>query len=87
MSEKPQLYLLIAGKYYRVERIAFAEKRPDLRGWTLTAFEDELKHGPYQVIRDGNVATCQCADFVMQKHPIGKHCKHIEALKTIGLLS
>lgn len=80
MSEPAQLYLLIGGKYYHVERIVFDGERQRLKGWKLTPFEDKQNHGPYQVIRDGNSLTCQCADFTMQKARQGQRCKHISAL-------
>lgn len=67
------LYLQIAGKLYRVERIPFAG---DQRGWKLTP----PTGNPYQVIRNGDALTCDCADAVFKKMPRGERCKHVKAM-------
>lgn len=88
-AEKAQLYILISGKYYHVERILFevGERIQSATGWKLTHYLDEHKHGPYCVIRQpsGRI-TCECADFMLVKQRTsGEPCKHILACKQIGL--
>jgi len=98
-SEKAQLYLLISGKYYLVERIRFEGERAATRGWRLTHFDDKLNHSPYCVIRQpSGRLSCECAHFTFaaqeealqksreSKQRIEPTCKHIDALKQIGLL-
>ena len=45
-SEKAQLAILIAGKWYYLDRIAFDGERTNATGWKLTHFEDVKSHGP-----------------------------------------
>jgi hypothetical protein len=87
--EKAQLYLLIHGQYYLVEKIRFDGEtpRPNAKGWRLTKFDDKLNHSPYCVIRQpsGRI-TCECGNFVFVGQREQKVCKHAMALEQIGLL-
>lgn len=82
--ERAQLYLLIHGQYYLVEKIPFVGETP---GWRLTKFDDKLNHSPYCVIRQpsGRI-TCECGNFVFVGQREQKMCKHGLALEQIGLL-
>ncbi len=85
-SEKAQLILLISGKYYNVERVWREGERSTAKGWKLTRFDDPLNHSPYCVIQQpsGRI-TCECADFTFVGQREQRGCKHIDALKQIGL--
>ncbi len=85
-SEKAQLYLLIGGIYYLVERIPFDGEQTKATGWKLNKFDDRQGHGPYCVIRQpsGRI-TCECADFTFAGQREQRPCKHIKAVQQIGL--
>lgn len=86
MSDNPQLILLIAGQYYRVERIHFGGEKQSRKGWKLTHFEDKQQHGPYSVISGAGTCTCDCADATFVRSKTNDLCKHARTLIQIGLL-
>ena len=85
MNEAAHLFLLIQGKYYLVERIAFEGVKSN--GWRLTLLDDKEGHSPYCVIRQpsGRIS-CECADFTFVAQREQRPCKHVLAVKQIGLL-
>jgi len=84
-SEKPQLFLLISGKYYLVEPIPF-DAIAEAKGWKLMPLDDKHSHGPYCVIRQpsGRI-TCECADFMLVGQREQRPCKHITKCEEVGL--
>ena len=86
-SEKAQLYLAIDDKYYLVERVFPEGEKTACKGWKLIPFEDKYSVKSYSVIRQpSGRLTCQCGDFEFVKQKVGGTCKHIDALKQIGLI-
>lgn len=89
-SPPAQLFLLINGNYYRVERIPFEvqERESMAKGWKLRPLDDPHGHGPYSVIRQpsGRI-TCECADFTFVGQREQRPCKHILKVQEAGLLS
>jgi hypothetical protein len=77
----------IAGRTYRVERVAGTPLAPVL--WRLTRLNPPLDDGPYYAgrLHDGSTQ-CDCAEWTYQiaDHPSPALCKHLAALAALGWL-
>lgn len=76
-----RLFLRISGVCYGLERITPAPAV--FRGWRLRKVDGTC----YDVGQDQHGITCTCPDFAFRRDGLEPEgCKHIKALKTVGLL-
>jgi len=82
-----KLVLFITGVPYAVRNINPTFPHGNL-GWSLTRADKDVINGviTYQILQCGQVIGCSCADFTYRRGNDPHGCKHIAALRAVGLL-